>query len=876
MRRLAPLWLVALPLLLNATAIGGWLSADPLPAVSFLALQADPGLLPGSAGWTDPNVGMTTQALGHLAASDWLAGVPPWWNPYTGLGMPLAAQMQPSALFLPFSLLLALADGVLWLKLAMQVLAGLGTFALLRELGAGRTGALAAGVLFGLNGSFGWYGGYAPCLPVAFLPLFLLGIERAAAAARAGRRGGWGLLAVAEAYSILAGFPETAFLDGLLAMGWALLRIFELPQGQGGALLRKVALGGVLGLLLAAPAWVGFLGALRQGSLGQRLPGSMADFDLPARFAAILLFPHMFGLPSGFLAEDGSGTIYELFARNGGWLGLVMSVLALLGLLHRPGQVGLRLLLGVWLVLGLGKTLGLPGVAFLMNLIPGMPDMSFPRYGPPGWEMAAAVLAGLALDDWRRGRAAGPRALALAVVAVLGASAAAVHAAVPVLRTLRGEVADYALWPAVSVAGAASLLLPVAAAWRLRPSGFAAVLLVVLATAEASGLYFVPMLAGLRNVRLDLDTVAFLQDHLGLQRFLTYGPLQPNYGAYFGIAGLNHEVIPVPEPWAGYMTAHIDPRPLVTEFASGYPPAGALPRAAELRARIPAYQEAGVRYVLSGAAETPFADPPPWDAVLQPDGGMPLALGPGQAAGGTLRAGRDGRLVGAAVTIGTYLGAASGRLDMTLCRDDICTAGTAELQGAADNAPFAVRFSALLPVRAGDTLRWRIAHAPGGTAVALWLWPDRPGVAPSDTQGPAGPVAGGPRLTPDYDTPPEGPRLVHRSAIAAIWELPEPQPYFDAAGCKLAVRDREHLHAACPAAATLLRRELFYPGWQASVDGVPVSLARAAEVFQAIELPAGDSEVRFSYRPPFLTACLAAFGLGLLGLAAGAWRGRRA
>jgi hypothetical protein len=33
--------------------------------------------------------GWTSQALGHLAALDWLHGTVPWWNPFEGLGAPL-------------------------------------------------------------------------------------------------------------------------------------------------------------------------------------------------------------------------------------------------------------------------------------------------------------------------------------------------------------------------------------------------------------------------------------------------------------------------------------------------------------------------------------------------------------------------------------------------------------------------------------------------------------------------------------------------------------------------------------------------------------------------------------------------------------------
>jgi hypothetical protein len=42
----------------------------------------------------------------------------PWWKLYSGVGLPLAAEMQNSALFVPFVLLLNAADGALCLKLS--------------------------------------------------------------------------------------------------------------------------------------------------------------------------------------------------------------------------------------------------------------------------------------------------------------------------------------------------------------------------------------------------------------------------------------------------------------------------------------------------------------------------------------------------------------------------------------------------------------------------------------------------------------------------------------------------------------------------------------------------------------------------------------
>ena len=66
----------------------------------------------------DPNVGFLTQPLGHLAAMDLLHGHMPWWNPYEGLGQPLAGEMQGASLF-PLTLLFALSSGLVWFHLSL-------------------------------------------------------------------------------------------------------------------------------------------------------------------------------------------------------------------------------------------------------------------------------------------------------------------------------------------------------------------------------------------------------------------------------------------------------------------------------------------------------------------------------------------------------------------------------------------------------------------------------------------------------------------------------------------------------------------------------------------------------------------------------------
>ena len=107
------------------------------------------------------------QALGGLAARDWLGGHAPWWNPYDGVGLPLAAEAQNGGMFLPFVLLLRLSTACCILKIAMQMAAGLAAWALLRQLGGSRWAAWLGGALFSLGGTFAWFA-HAPILPICW------------------------------------------------------------------------------------------------------------------------------------------------------------------------------------------------------------------------------------------------------------------------------------------------------------------------------------------------------------------------------------------------------------------------------------------------------------------------------------------------------------------------------------------------------------------------------------------------------------------------------------------------------------------------------------------------------------------------------------
>jgi uncharacterized membrane protein YfhO len=52
----------------------------------------------------------------------------------------------------------------------------------------------------------------------------------------------------------------------------------------------------------------------------------------------------------------------------------------------------------------------------------------------------------------------------------------------------------------------------------------------------------------------------------------------------------------------------------------------------------------------------------------------------------------------------------------------------------------------------------------------------------------------------------------------------------------------------------LVTSDIYYPGWEATIDGHPAALYRTDYALRGIALPAGSHEVRFEYRSlPFYT-----------------------
>jgi hypothetical protein len=587
--------IVGLVVLANLPYLLGIFDPNPLGPRSGLVSAYGLGATSGQP-TIDPNNGFISQALGHRAALDLLHLHLPWWNSDEGTGTALAGEMQ-SAAFFPPTLLTALSNGQLYEHILLEILAGVSTFLLLRRLGLRRLACTAGGSVFALNGTFAWFS-HAPVNPIAFLPMLLLGIERAYAAANGERSGGWWLIAIAGALSFYGGFPETTYIDTVLAVLWLAWRCGCLEPGRLRALLAKAAAGAVAGCLLSAPLLIAGIDFANHAFLGAHTSSFYGSAHIPSQGLPQLLLPYIYG---PILAFAGPGLkLTGLWVVVGGYLSTSLLLLAALGLFAR-GRRGLRILLSVWIVLVFARMYGqIPLLGHVLGWLPGMDRVAFFRYATASLELSVTVLAAIGLHDLvtiadhrRRLLWGGLAMLVLVGLATLGAHSLASQLGAKFSR--RPYFAVAVAWGAITVLAAAACGLLRDARWRER-------LLACVMAVDALALFVIPEASALRNVTVDSQPAAFLERHLGNQRFFTLGPLQPNYGSYYGVSELNVNDVPIPSAFADFLHSRLDQFVYPTRFVGtfeGSRPSLAPSPTQELERNLAGYRAAGVNYVLT-------------------------------------------------------------------------------------------------------------------------------------------------------------------------------------------------------------------------------------------------------------------------------------
>lgn len=600
-RRSAYFWpalVVLFVLAANVLFISGIFDANPVNQRSDLASSMIAG--PVSGQFTiDPSDGFYAQSLGHAAASDVAHGHMPWWNYNEGVGDPLAGGLQSGSLF-PLQFLLLFANGLFYFHLCLEIITGLGAFYFLKRLKCRDEAAALAAMAFSINGTYSWIT-HTIFNPIAFLPLLLLGIEIALDKTKEKRPRGWLVIAVAIAATVYANFPETGYIDTLFASLWALVRLNSLPKSAYAAYFKKLILGAVVGVAVAAPLLVAFASYLPQANVGLHA-NNTSHIILPHAGLASLVMPYIYGQIFANGGSDATGTLNLWWGTVGGFLSLSLIFFALVALTTKTAAFRRadKVYLAVWSIFCVCATYGLLGMNYVAGHVPGLSSSAFARYFPPTYEFAITVLAamGLSYVFEHRQELKRKQMLTIGVVLFLTIIYATVFIARPELHNL--ETAHHIhLWFKFAALWAGFIVAGIVVSLRFIRTKLGVVALVLLLLADFTVPYVIPMLSAPRSATLDLAPVHFLQKNLGFGRFYSMGPILPNYGTYFNIASININDIPQAKTYSTYITNHLDPNVNPITFTGiNFPIPSAINPPNAFFQYFAGYEFLGVKYVV--------------------------------------------------------------------------------------------------------------------------------------------------------------------------------------------------------------------------------------------------------------------------------------
>jgi Bacterial membrane protein YfhO len=415
----------------------GWLALFQLPYLPLwlgpLILLAPVWLAGKAMFWGTPSLQFVpwwywaweTMRAGHL----------PLWNPQVGMGAPLLANYQVGLFYPPnwFYFILASLGGLpamAWGQAIMVALhlgwAGIGMARLTRRLGLSRSAQTVSGLAFGLSTYLVARAAFLSVMSaVAWLPWILL-YSREIARPGLERKAGLALV-ICAAFQLLAGHAQTAWytvlLAGIWAAVWGWLFAGQTLAGGARATRRRRAAGSLMGLakLGAFLFWAAALSAVQllptaeyllqsQRAAAVAYQAVMTYSTWPWRLLG-LIAPGLFGSPA-----QGDFWGYASFWEDAVYIGLLPLLLAfgavLAAIIHRHEShradsfwlrpISLTLILVILTSILLALGQNTPVFPWLYYNVP-----TFSLFQAPArfliWSVfGLALLAGLGAQRWRR------------------------------------------------------------------------------------------------------------------------------------------------------------------------------------------------------------------------------------------------------------------------------------------------------------------------------------------------------------------------------------------------------------------------------------------------------------------------------------------
>lgn len=354
---------------------------------------------------------------GQLIAS----GQAPVWSSSLCSGFPIAA----GGIFEPISTglfaSLQTAPALSWLVIILVLIAAHGAYGLARRLGAERSGAVLAGIAFAGSGYLVTQLKHlAISMTVAWLPWGLLLLERALAprpiapierqtteqqpASTSARFRDIGLFGLVFAEQVVCGFPQSAYICGLVYALWSAMLLLKL-RGRIGKVPLPLALASALVLAIGAGAMCGapmLLPLAELGKFSDRTGAVSWEFASMAPYTWTDLLNFIVPYANGDIADStyrGEGIFWE----NYGYVGAATFVLAIWGAVRAFRRPRIALLLTIvvgCMLLVLGRHT--PVFRLAWKYMPGMGQFRFPTRFLAVVDLALALLGAMGLAIFRR------------------------------------------------------------------------------------------------------------------------------------------------------------------------------------------------------------------------------------------------------------------------------------------------------------------------------------------------------------------------------------------------------------------------------------------------------------------------------------------
>jgi hypothetical protein len=415
---------------LTASLFGGkvFSSGDNIfLAFPFAAHRPSGFIQPSNFLLTDPVQGFIPDLL--QMRSNLSHGVLPLWNPDAGGGRPQFASQVASPLF-PLtwlSVILPFWHSLAWIAAAKLLLAALGTYLYVRELGLRRGPALLAGIAYGWGMFFVVWLEHPQTDVWLCLPWMFLAMRRIAAR---GSLGATALLGASTGLAWLGGHPESG---GFQLAAAALYGAFELiaerrtsafadrseapwagPEWtrpiRGRAMLMIAGL--VLGLGLSAVVVLPLLEVLHQSG-----PTNRGGAALPMSTLYAFFFPELWGMPNQLSASFVGPVNFNERTAYIGAMPLLLAIGAFLPLRRRPREIWFMVAM---VVVCAAVTFNFPIIADAVRKLPEANVARLTRFLIV-LSFGAAVLAAYGLQRWQTGdgRERTRMLIAMVVVAVI-------------------------------------------------------------------------------------------------------------------------------------------------------------------------------------------------------------------------------------------------------------------------------------------------------------------------------------------------------------------------------------------------------------------------------------------------------------------------